>query len=50
LSRPGITAPIFGATKIEHVDAAVAALELQLEPAELQAIDAAYEPRPASGH
>ena len=50
LSRPGITAPIFGATKIEHVDAAVAALELKLEPAELQAIDAAYEPRAASGH
>jgi aryl-alcohol dehydrogenase-like predicted oxidoreductase len=50
LSRPGVTAPIFGATKIEHVDAAVAALELKLEPTESQAIDAAYEPRAAGGH
>ena len=50
LSRPGVTAPIFGATKVEHVDEAVAALNLKLEPAELEAIDAAYEPRPAGGH
>ena len=50
LSRPGVTAPIFGATKVEHVDAAVAALELELEPTELQAIDRAYEPRAAGGH
>jgi 1-deoxyxylulose-5-phosphate synthase len=50
LSRPGVTAPIFGATKIEHVDAAIAALELTLEPTEIQAIDAAYEPRAAGGH
>jgi aryl-alcohol dehydrogenase-like predicted oxidoreductase len=50
LSRPGVIAPIFGATKIEHVAAAVAALELKLEPAEMKAIEAAYEPRPARGH
>lgn len=50
VSRPGVIAPIFGATKVEHVDAAVAALALRLEPAELQAIDAAYEARPAGGH
>ncbi|HEV2550246.1 MAG TPA: aldo/keto reductase [Stellaceae bacterium] len=50
LSRPGVTAPIFGATKTEHVDAAVAALELKLEPTEIQAIDSAYEPRAAGGH
>ena len=47
VSRPGVIAPIFGPTKFEHVDAAVAALALKLEPAELQAIDAAYEPRVA---
>jgi len=30
MSRPGVTAPIFGATRIEHVDAAAAALEISL--------------------
>src|SRR5262249_20238842 len=39
LSRPGVTAPIFGATKVEHVDAAVATLALELGTPELQAIE-----------
>ena len=47
LSRPGVTAPIFGATRVEHVDTAVKTLELKLEPAEVARIDAAYVPRPA---
>ena len=46
LSRPGITAPIFGATRVEHVDAAVKTLEIKLEAAEVARIDAAYAPRP----
>ena len=47
LSRPGITAPIFGATRVEHVDTAVQTLEMRLEAAEIAKIDAAYVPRPA---
>jgi len=43
----GMTAPIFGATRAEHVDAAVAALEITLDPAAIMAIDQAYEPRAA---
>lgn len=50
LSRPGVVAPIFGPTRVEHVDAAVKALEINLEHAELQQIGAAYQPRPAAGH
>lgn len=50
LSRPGMTAPVFGATKPEHVDAAIAALDLKLDPSEIKAIEAPYVPRPASGH
>jgi 1-deoxyxylulose-5-phosphate synthase len=50
LSRPGVTAPIFGSTKIAHVDAAVKGLELQLEASEIEAIDRAYQPRPHAGH
>jgi 1-deoxyxylulose-5-phosphate synthase len=47
LSRPGMTAPIFGATRVDHVDAAVAALKIALDPAAIAAIDDAYEPRGA---
>jgi aryl-alcohol dehydrogenase-like predicted oxidoreductase len=51
LARPGITSPIFGPTKIEHVDQAVEALELKLETADIADIDAAYLPRsPGGGH
>ena len=50
LSRDGVDAPIFGPTRVEHVDAAVAALELRLEPAEVRQISSAYDPRPAAGH
>jgi aryl-alcohol dehydrogenase-like predicted oxidoreductase len=45
LSRAGITAPIFGATRVEHVDAAVAALEIKLGSEATAAISRAYEPR-----
>ncbi len=45
LSRPGVTAPIFGATSVAHVDAAVKALEIKLDAAETARIDAAYAPR-----
>jgi len=46
---PG-AAPIFGATRLEHVDAAVAALALKLEPSEMAALEAGYALRPRSGH
>jgi aryl-alcohol dehydrogenase-like predicted oxidoreductase len=46
LSRPGVTAPIFGATTVAHVDAAVQALEIKLDAAEIKAIEGAYAPRP----
>jgi 1-deoxyxylulose-5-phosphate synthase len=45
LSRPGVTAPIFGATSVAHVNAAIKALEIKLESAEVARIDAAYAPR-----
>lgn len=45
LSRPGITAPIFGATWVNHVDEAVAALDLALAKEDIAEIDAAYVAR-----
>jgi 1-deoxyxylulose-5-phosphate synthase len=50
LSRPGVVAPILGPTRVAHVDAAVAALEIELETAEIARIDQAYQPRPYAGH
>jgi aryl-alcohol dehydrogenase-like predicted oxidoreductase len=48
LSRPGMTAPIFGATRPQHVDAAVAALDIELDAEALQKISQAYNPRPTA--
>jgi aryl-alcohol dehydrogenase-like predicted oxidoreductase len=45
LSRPGVAAPIFGATTAEHVDAALAALDVTLEADEIEKLEAHYVPR-----
>jgi len=50
LARPGITAPIVGATKLEHLDDAVAALALKLTPEEIAALEAPYVPHAVVGH
>lgn len=49
LSRSGITSPIFGATRVEHVDEAVQALDISLAPEDIALISGAYEVRPLSG-
>ena len=45
LSRPAVTAPIFGATKPHHIDDAVAALGLELTPEEIAAMEGPYRAR-----
>ncbi len=49
LGKPGVTAPIVGATKMEHLDDAVAALEIELSPEEVAEIEAPYVPHPVVG-
>jgi len=49
LSRPGVTAPIIGATKIEHLDTAVKALELELSAEECERLERPYRPHPVRG-
>jgi len=49
-SRPGITAPLIGATKITHIDEAVASLELSLDQAEIDYLEAPYRPHRVLGH
>jgi aryl-alcohol dehydrogenase (NADP+) len=50
LQQPGLTAPIIGATKAHHLDDAVKALELKLEPEEIKALEEPYRPHPILGH
>jgi len=49
LGRPGVTAPIIGATKLDHLDAAVRALELELTPEEVARLEAPYRPHAVRG-
>ncbi len=50
LHRPGITAPIIGATKMPQLEEAVAALEIQLSTAEMTRVEEPYIPHPVLGH
>ncbi|MBV9878887.1 MAG: aldo/keto reductase [Gemmatirosa sp.] len=50
LSRPGVTAPIVGATKAHHLEAAVRALDVALTAEEKAALEAPYRPHPVRGY
>jgi aryl-alcohol dehydrogenase-like predicted oxidoreductase len=47
--RPGVTAPIVGATKLHHLEDAIAALSLRLTDDELKQLEEPYTPRPIAG-
>jgi aryl-alcohol dehydrogenase-like predicted oxidoreductase len=49
LAKPGMTAPIVGATKQHHLEDAVAALGVKLTPEEIAALEEAYIPHPVLG-
>ena len=50
LSRPGVTAPIIGASRMQHLDDAVAAMSVKLDAEEMKALDESYRPHPVLGH
>jgi aryl-alcohol dehydrogenase (NADP+) len=50
LSKPHVTAPIIGSSKIEHLDQAIAALEIKLSDEEIKQLEEAYQPHPILGH
>lgn len=50
LSRPGVTAPIVGATKMEHLEEALGAAEVELGEDEVARLEEPYPPRPVRGH
>ena len=49
-SRPGITAPLIGASKAHHLPDAVAGIQLELSADEVALLEAPYRPRPVAGH
>jgi aryl-alcohol dehydrogenase-like predicted oxidoreductase len=50
LSKPVVTAPIVGASKLTQLDDHVEALRIRLEPEEIAFLEAPYEPHSILGH
>ena len=50
LSKPGITAPIIGASKPHHLDDAIAALSVKLSGEEIKRLEEPYRPHRILGH
>jgi aryl-alcohol dehydrogenase (NADP+) len=50
LNKPHITAPIIGATKLEHLEQSIAALEIKLSSEEIAQLEQPYRPHPVLGH
>jgi aryl-alcohol dehydrogenase (NADP+) len=49
LQQPGVTAPIVGASKLEQLDEAIAALDLELDEAERASLEEPYRAREGKG-
>ena len=49
LAKPGMTAPVVGASKPHHLEDAVAALSVHLTPEEITALEEPYIPHPVLG-
>jgi len=50
IRKPGVTAPIVGATRLEQLEQAVAALDLVLTPEDCASLEELYEPHRVLGH
>jgi len=49
-ARPGVSAPIVGATKMSHLEDAIASVDLHLTAEECRRLEEPYEPRSVAGH
>jgi aryl-alcohol dehydrogenase-like predicted oxidoreductase len=49
LGKPGVDAPIVGATKVHHLEDAVAAVDLRLDDSEVDLLEKGYQPRAVAG-
>jgi 1-deoxyxylulose-5-phosphate synthase len=50
LAKPAVTAPIVGATKLRHLEDALAAVDLDLSAEEVDRLEAPYRPHRVLGH
>jgi aryl-alcohol dehydrogenase-like predicted oxidoreductase len=50
LNKPPITAPIIGATKMDHLEQAIAALDIKLSDEDVKRLEEPYQPHPVLGH
>jgi len=50
LHKPGVTAPIVGATKLSHLTDALAAEQISLSDEEMKLLEELYQPRPVRDH
>ncbi|MGB6225017.1 MAG: aldo/keto reductase, partial [Pseudonocardiaceae bacterium] len=49
LGKPAVDAPIVGATKVHHLEDAVAAVDLRLDESEVESLEKGYQPRAVAG-
>jgi len=49
-SRPGVTAPVIGASKLNQLDELASALEINLDETDVSALEELYEPHRVLGH
>ena len=50
LAQPAVTAPIIGATKLPHLEAAITAVDVELSAEQVAQLEAPYRPHPVRGH
>src|SRR5262245_60351326 len=50
LNKPFVHSPIIGATKMDHLDQAIAALDIKLSDDEMKKLEEPYRPHPVLGH
>ena len=50
LHKPGITAPIIGASRMPQLEESVAAMEIKLAEEEISSLEEPYQPHPVLGH
>jgi aryl-alcohol dehydrogenase (NADP+) len=50
LNKAYIASPIIGSSKIEHLDQAIAALDIKLSEEEIKRLEEPYQPHPILGH
>jgi aryl-alcohol dehydrogenase-like predicted oxidoreductase len=50
LHKPEVSAPIVGASKLHHLQDALAAVDLKLTQEEIAQLESTYVPHPVLGH